>query len=179
MVSVVPSGSARRRGRAIAAVLLLLVPSAAGAYYFGYHVGTIRVSVTDDAILDFASLNITFSEVAVHTTTALTPSPWVVLALTNRTVDLTKLDHNLSATVGFDKIQAGKYTQLRIVVANVTGVLKSGERVTVEVPSGELKTETPFELKAQGSASIVVRLLVVETGTRYLLQPALGSVITQ
>jgi hypothetical protein len=156
-------------------LVILLIPGAAGFYYFGYNVGTLTVSVTDDALSDFQSLNITFGEITVHTTSALTTNPWVTLKIAESTVDLTKLTNNLSDIVGLSKIPAGKYTQLRILVVSSEGVLHSGERVLVRAPSGELNTETPFEMKAQGDVYILLRLHVINTGGNYLLQPTLGS----
>lgn len=171
-----PSGHTRRTHWGAILFVLLLIPGAAGAYYFGYNVGTFSVGVTDDALNQFASLNISFNEIAVHTTSALTPDTWVKVSVTDTSVDLTKLTNNLSETIGASKIPAGRYTQLRIHVLSCEGVLHSGQRVIVRVPSGELNTETPFDMKAQGDVFVLVRLNVINTGGDYLLQPTLGRV---
>jgi hypothetical protein len=174
--SIVPgAGKKRRRGRA-AAVALLFIPLLGGGYYFGYHTGTISILATDDAVQQFASLNITFEEIALHSTGNLATSEWTSIKLTQRTIDLTKLSDNITAQVGLDRVQAGRYTQLRILVGSADGTLLTGEHVIVRVPGGELKTETPFDLKPLGSTTLVVRLLVVQAGPTYSLQPALGSI---
>ena len=157
-------------------MLFRSIPAAAGFYYFVFNVGQVTIAVTDDEIGKFQSLNITFSEIRVHTTTAVTPDSWVSVKLAQTTVDLTKLRNNISAVIGLARIPAGEYTQLRIVVQSADGVLSNGQRVLVRVPSGELNTEAAFTMGAQGVIYIVVRLHVLDFGGAYQLQPALGSI---
>ena len=176
-VHVSPVAKRKRGRRALAAVLMALVPLVAGVWYFAYNVGAVSLHITDDAIDEFESLNLTFSEAAVHSTGALTATSWVALDLEATTVDLTDLDNNITALIGFDKVPAGKYTQARILVTSAVGVLKTGEVVSVVVPGGELMTVNPFDLEPQGSVSITMRLHVVQTGQAYHLEPVLGSVL--
>ena len=169
--------SGHHRARKVAVVfVVLLIPMVAGAYYYGYNTGTLTLLITDDAIAEFRSLNITFAEVAIHSTNALATTPWVTVKLDTTTVDLTTLSHNVTETLGLGKIPAAKYTQLRIIVESAVGTLVTGEQVAVTVPGGELRTETPFEMEPMGELTILVRLLVNHVGSTYQLQPALGSI---
>lgn len=166
------------------AVVVIAVAVGAVAMGAGYlflnnnNTGSVSIMATDDPLDSFRSLNITFNEVALHRADAGNDSGWTTLRLANTTIDLTNLTDNITSQVGFDRVQAGKYTQLRITVGSAVGTLKTGENVTVGVPSGELKTHTPFELKAGGWATIVLRIHVIESGGGYSLQPALGSIQT-
>jgi len=175
-VTLYPSGHARR-GHPVAVVLaVLLIPVGAGVYYFVLNVGQLTIAVTDDEIEKFSSLNITFSEIRVHTTTAITPDAWVSVKLAQTTVDLSKLRNNISAVIGLARIPAGQYTQLRIVVQSADGVLKNGQRALVQVPRGELNAEALFSMPLQGDIYIPVRLDVIDFGGHYQLQPAVGSI---
>jgi hypothetical protein len=176
MVHVVSAERVHHGKRVVAALALILIPAVAAGYYFGYNVGSLSITITDDAVHDFTSLNISFSAIQVHSDGALTPSGWVTVKLQARSIDLLRLADNVTLLLGLDKITAGKYSELRIVVDSAGGVLKDGSAVDVRVPSGELKTETPFDLKPQGSLSILVRLLVVQTAGSYSLRPAFGGV---
>lgn len=167
----------------IVAVGLTAVAIGAGYFFLNNQTGTVSLLITDDVIDQFESLNITFNEVALHregggNDSDANDSGWIRIKLDNRTIDLTNLTDNITSQVGFDRVSAGKYTQLRIIVGSAVGVLKTGENVTVRVPSGELKTHTPFDLKAGGTATIVLRLNVHQAGGDYMLQPSLGSVKT-
>lgn len=171
----------RSSHKRLAAGMLIFVvfPAVAAGYYFGYNVGKVTVLITDDVIRDFEHLNITFSQIQVHSAGALTPSKWVSVDLATTTIDLTDLANNLTATLGLDSITAGKYSQLRILVESAQGVLTTGESVDVIVPSGELRTETPFELKPQGAVTLLVRLQVMQAAGTYSLRPAFGGVTTE
>ena len=163
----------------IVAVGLTAVALGAGVLYLNNQKGTISVLVTDDALDQFSSFNITFSEVALHRVGDGNNSSWTTIKLDTRTIDLTNLTDNITSQIGFDRVPAGTYTQLRIIVDSAVGMLKTGGNVTVRVPSGELKTNTPFELKAGGSATIVLRLNVHQAGGDYMLQPSIGSIQTK
>jgi hypothetical protein len=160
----------------VVAVALTAVAVGAGYVLLNNNTGSVSVLVTDDALDSFDSLNITFSQVALHRADEGNDSGWTTLNFGNRTIDLTHLSDNITSQVGFDRVAAGKYTQLRIIVGSAVGTLKTGAQVTVSVPSGELKTSTPFELKSGGSATIVLHINVHEAGGGYTLQPSLGSV---
>lgn len=162
----------------IVAVGLTAVALAAGFIYLRDQTGSVAVLVTDDVIDQFDSLNITFNQVALHRAGDGNDSGWTTLKLDNRTIDLTNLTDNITSQVGFDRVPAGTYTQLRIIVLTAVGTMKTGENVTVTVPSGELKTNTPFELKGGGTATIVLRLNVHLASGDYKLQPSLGSIQT-
>jgi hypothetical protein len=176
VVHVNAPGSTHSRKRLGAALLIFVVfPAAAGGYYFGYHVGAVSLSVTDDAIDQFAHLNITFSQVQVKSAGALTLSPWVDIELTTTTIDLVTLHDNITQRLGVSHLTAGSYSQLRVVVASAVGELKDGSSANVNVPSGELRTDAAFAVKAQGEVSLMLRLHIVEAGAVYNLRPVFAG----
>lgn len=177
LVHVNAPGNTQSKRRLAAALLIFVVfPAAAGGYYFGYNVGAVSVYVTDDVIGQFAHLNITFSKIQVRSAGALTLSPWVSIDLGTSTVDLVTLHDNITARLGVSHLTAGSYSQLAVVVQSAVGDLKAGGSTQVNVPSGELKTDAPFTVKAQGEISLVLRLHIVEAGGSYNLRPVFGGV---
>lgn len=176
MVHVNAPASSHSHRRLVAASLILVVfPAIAGAYYFGYHVGGVSLAVTDDALNDFVTLYITFSEVQVHASGALTTSDWVSIPLAATTIDLTRLADNTTQVLGAGKVQAGDYNQVRLLVDSAQGQLRTGRHVDVTVPSGELKADGPFTVKAQGAVNVLVRLQVEQAGPNYIMRPVFGG----
>jgi hypothetical protein len=161
----------------MAAGLMALVPLVAAVWYFSYNVGAVTVLVTEGGIEGFSSVEVTFSEVAVHSTGALTATAWVALDLDATAVELTALGNNLSLPVGSDNLPAGKYTQVRLRVTSAIGELIDGTAVSVLVPSGELRTTTPFDLDPRGSVTVLMSLHVVKAGQTYNLEPTFGQVM--
>jgi hypothetical protein len=176
LVHVNAPGTSHSRKRLAAALLVFVVfPGAAGAYYFVYNVGTVSLYITDDEIANFAHLNITFTHVELKSAGALTTTPWVRLDLERTTVDLVALHDNITARLGLGRVTAGGYAQIRVAVESAAGTLKSGGTTSVDVPSGELRTDASFAVRAQGEVNLVLRLLVVSTGSQYALRPVFGG----
>jgi len=178
-VTLYPSGHARR-GHPVAVVLaVLLIPVGAGVYYFVFNGGQVTIAVTDDEIEQFTSLNVTFNEIRIHTTTAITPDAWVAVKLAQTTVDLSKLRNNISAVIGLARIPAGQYTQLRIIVQSADGVLTNGQRVLVQVPSGELTSvELSLVVAIEVPCSECNRVISCRVTGRVARPPSVANDIT-
>ena len=122
--------------------------------------GTILVRVTD-APGDVEAIWVTVSEVKVHKAGVdEEDGEWITLGIVEDTFNLLELE-GLELTLVEDKVEAGKYTQLRmtIFIVEVTLEGEDGEPpITVEatIPSGELKFVRPFELEAGGIIALVV-----------------------
>jgi PKD repeat protein len=99
-----------------------------------------------------------------------------------KTIDMIYLhENNLSEELGVENLTVGNYTKLWIVVDGATGVLnESGEEITFDVPSGDLKIQQSFEIK-EGNTTIDVEIdldrsiLYVPQGGVYKLRPQLGK----
>jgi hypothetical protein len=78
-------------------------------------------------------------------------------------------------------LTTGNYTKLWIVVDSAIGILKeTGEEITFDIPSGDLKIQQSFDIK-EGNTAIDVELdldrsvLYVPQGGVYKLRPQLGK----
>ena len=112
-----------------------------------------EIRVGDMPTEDFSHVNVTFSEIKLHST----ESGWVSIPLDTTTVDLIYLHiNNLTEQLGIGEIEIGNYTKLWIVVDNASGMLKStGETVYFDVPSDTLKIQHLFKFE-KGNNTITV-----------------------
>ena len=135
--------------------------------------------VKDDAIA-WKHVNVTFSEVKVHLASGNNDSGWQTLSIKNGIVDLVTLT-NVSKLLASSAIPTGKYTQIRIVVNSVTGMMLDGTNVTFTVPSGELKTTHPFNLTAGSTEKLTLEIdlqrSIVHNDSGWIFTPVLGTVV--
>jgi hypothetical protein len=130
-------------------ILILSACSSGGGGDANVGSGTIQMSITDakPMLPDGATnLFVTFEEVLVHKS----GGSWVSLPLvqTPYTIDLLQFhDGNTTELVPPTKLDAGKYTQVRIVVSSATIRFDDGNSTRdepVDIPSGNLKTDKSF-----------------------------------
>ena len=166
----------RRAALAMAVVGLLLV---AGIAYLGsFASGTLYIYVRD-APADWKHLTVTFSDIQVHRAAAGNASGWTSLPLSAPTIDFIALG-NLTKLLALDRAAAGKYTQLRLVVDAVDGVLADGTPITLTVPDGVLKTVLPFTIPGSGAVSVTLDFDLASSihlaGGTWIFRPVLGSI---
>ena len=138
--------------------------------------GNFRVMITDTPFEDATALHVTFTEVQAHRADAA--GGWITVpfagtpAATTRTCNLKKLEGPFDV-LGVASLDAGQYTQLRLVVASATiyfGGTATGEAAcaatlaapagtgvtteALEIPSGEVKLIHPFEIMSNGTTTL-------------------------
>src|SRR2546428_11371671 len=160
----------------MAVVGLLLV---AGLAYLGSSAsGTLCIYVRD-APADGNHRTVTFPDIQVHRAAAGNASDWPSLPLSSPTIDFMALG-NLTKLLALDRAAAGKYTQLRLVVDAVDGVLADGTPITLTVPDGVLKTVLPFTVPGNGAVSVTLDFDLASSihaaGGTWIFRPVLGSI---
>jgi hypothetical protein len=169
------------RARVAIVIILGVILIAAGVSFYlsSTATGTLAVQV-HDAPSTWSNLTVTFSEVAVHRADAANDSGWIVLRLAVTQIDLLA-PGNLSHLLALDRVAPGTYTQLRIVVTAVRGVLSGGPAVTLSVPDGLLKTAIPFVLRGGRTTTLNVDLdlgrSIHEANGIWIFSPVVGQVI--
>ncbi|MFO8132435.1 MAG: PKD domain-containing protein [Thermoplasmatota archaeon] len=134
-----------------------------------------EIRVADMPTEDFLHVNVSFTEVKLHSDEAGWESIYA-----DRTVDLLYLhENNLSERLGVENITAANYTKLWLVVDNATGVLAdTGETVYFDVPSGTLKIQHLFALQ-EGNNSITLDIdldrSIFARGDMYKLLPVISG----
>jgi len=147
--------------------------------------------MTDSPFSEAQAVLVTFSEVSVHRE----DTDWTVVpfadSATSRTCDLKQLE-GAQDILGTGALTAGMYTQIRLLItaaalydtpaapgACAPTIDPPGEPIgEVEVPSGEVKLNRPFELAEDGMTTIVLDFdgdqSIHETGNgRYIMQPVI------
>ena len=139
--------------------------------------GNLRVMITDTPFADATALHVTFSEVKAHRADG--EGGWLTVpfsgnpAAVTRTCNLKKLEGPFDI-LGAASLDAGEYSQLRLVVESATiyfGGTATGEVACLttlaapaagptpvtsqplEIPSGEVKLIHPFALTTNGTTT--------------------------
>jgi hypothetical protein len=141
--------------------------------------GEIRISLVDSPA-GFDAVNIVVTEVSIHRANADSLSGWSVIDSTTRTFDLLKLRNGASGLLGAKRLDAGKYTQIRLKIGAGSNVVAGGVSMPLEVPGGlqsglklnhnfDIVANTTYELTLDFDASRSLRL----TGNQYRLSPVI------
>lgn len=162
---------------AIATVIVIIVATA-GTLVISAPSGAVSIYVKD-APVDWKHVNVTFSEVRIHQASAGNESGWQTLSIKNETIDIASLT-DISELLATANVSTGKYTQIRIVVANATGVMADGTSVVFKVPSGELKTTHPFNVTKDHTKALTIDIdlehSIVHNAQGWIFKPVLGAV---
>ena len=160
--------------------LLALISGCIQKEEVGIKTSLTEIRIGDMPTEEFSHINVTFSEIKLHRANG-NDSGWIVISTEPKTVDLIYLHiNNLTEQLGIKEIEIGNYTKLWIVVENATGVLKeTGETITFDVPSGDLKIQHLFDLR-EGNNTITVDIdlnnsVLAVHGKVYKLLPVISG----
>lgn len=163
----------------VATIAILIVAGIGVVLVSGGPTGALSINVKDSAG-DWKHVFVTFSKVEVQEALADNETGWHSLAIENSTLDLTSLV-NVSALLASGRITVGDYTQIRIIVGSVAGVMMNGTMVSFKVPSGELKTTHPFEITTNGTKTLTIDIdldhSITHEGNGWIFKPVLGAVM--
>lgn len=156
--------------------------------------GTLRLALTDAPACGYDKVNVTIDRIRVHQSASAAESDagWSEIALSPaKRVDLLGLTNGVLAELGQTALPAGKYPQLRLVLAENGGATPlansvlptgAGAEVPLTTPSAQqsgLKLNTNIEVAANQMADFVIDFdackSVVSAGNsgKYLLKPVL------
>ena len=168
----------RARGLVVILVGLILIAGGVSYYLTSTATGTLAVQIHDSPSA-WSSLTVTFSQVAVHPADTGNASDWVTLHLAETRIDFLA-PGNLTQLLALDLVVPGTYTQVRIVVTAVQGVLSGGSPVTLSVPNGILLTATPFAVHGGGTTTVSLDLdlarSIHQANGVWIFSPVLGQV---
>lgn len=122
----------------------------------GAPIGSLRFAVTDALSCGYDQVNVTLQKVRVHqsATAADTDSGWSEVVLTpEKRVDLLTLTNGVLEELGQTSLPAGKYTQLRLVLAANTPAAPLANSV---VPTGGAETALDTPSAAQSGLKLNV-----------------------
>jgi hypothetical protein len=158
----------------------------------------LTVMLKDSPFTDARSLLVTFSEVSVHKAEGDWTSVPFAGAASSRTCDLKKLT-TAQDVLGTGTLAPGQYTMVRLTVSNAvlyfdnaasdpacapTMAAPSGRSAVVDIPSGVVRLNRPFEVTDGGGTTMLLDFdgdrSVRETGNgRYMMSPVITVVSVQ
>lgn len=159
--------------------------------------GTLRLAMTDAPACGFNAVNVTVDRIRVHksSTAADSDAGWSEIVLSPaRRIDLLSLTNGALSELGQTPLPAGKYTQLRLVLADNSGstpfanaVIPTGGvgEVALTTPSAQqsgLKLNTNIDVGSNQMADFVIDFnackSIVSAGNsgKYLLKPVLAVI---
>ena len=152
--------------------------------------GSLRLALTDAPACGYDEVNVTIEKVRVHQSSSAAESDagWVDIALAQpKKVNLLNLTNGVLEELGSAQLEAGVYTQLRLMLASGadahTVVPTGGTATALTVPSGTqtgIKLNANIEIKSNERADFVLDFdackSVVRAGQsgRHLLKPVIA-----
>ncbi len=136
--------------------------------------GTLRLYIAD-APGEFENVNIEITRVDVHRPG---PNGWVPINDETRTFDLLEYSNGAMALLGEQELQAGKYTQIRLMLGDGNNVVVNGDTFSLYVPSGYqtgLKLVRQFDIEPDYTYELLIdfdvhRSIHMADG-QYMLKP--------
>jgi hypothetical protein len=159
--------------------------------------GTLTVALTDAPACGFDAVNVTVNKVRVNKSASAsdTEAGWVDVTLSPaRKIDLLKLTNGVLDQLGTTSLEAGHYSQVRLVLdANANGtantVLPTGAKneVALDTPSATqsgIKLNGEFDVTAGQKTDIVLdfdacKSIVTKGNGKYALKPVIRMVQMQ
>lgn len=157
--------------------------------------GSASIYVKDAPTDEFSEIHVNFTQVQVHyagngsddnETEEEDEGSWITLFenADGTDIDLLAASGNASAFLGEERLEPGKYTQIRIIVQSAYGIDHDGNTVDIPVSSGTLKIIKPFNVVAGEESKITVDIdldrSLVKTGNQgWRMTPVVGSTVVE
>ena len=128
--------------------------------------GTIEVRITDaPPEYDIKTIDITFSEVAIHTAGDDGDGEWTYITIVDGSpIDLLTLQGGVDALLATEIVPTDNYTQLRIIIESIAVTLNNDdEPPDVILPSGELKLVRPFTVELGVTTTLLLDFIAAES----------------
>jgi len=104
--------------------------------------GTLRLYIAD-APGEFEEVNLDITSVEIHRPG---PGGWITINDESQMIDLLEYSNGAMALLGEEQLEAGKYTQIRLMLGENNNLVVNGETHSLVVPSGY---QTGFKLVRQ------------------------------
>ena len=144
--------------------------------------GTLRLYLAD-SVGPIEQVNLTISQVSVHTSAEGDSTGWIVVNDSLATYDLIQLANGASALLGETGLAPGHYTQIRLLLVDSCRVVIGGESYPLHIPSGlqsGVKLNHQFEIDAGKLYELLLdfdaQRSIVSTDNGYLLKPVIRVV---
>ena len=145
--------------------------------------GQIKITLVDGPG-DFDQVNIVVTRVEVHKSGSDSSSGWFVINNNVATYNLLSLRNGASAVLGNNSLDAGNYTQIRLIIGTGSNIVINGDVYSLDVPGGAesgVKLNHAFDIET----GLVYELMldfdaehsIIQTGSgQYKLKPVIRLV---
>lgn len=145
--------------------------------------GQLKISMVD-APADYDQVNIVVTRVEVHKSGADSNSGWFVMNNNPATYNLLTLRNGASVVLGNSLLDAGSYSQLRLIIGTGSNIVVDGIVYPLEIPSGEqtgVKLNHSFEIQSGSIYELLLdfdaeRSIVLTGNAQYKLKPVIRVV---
>lgn len=145
--------------------------------------GEIKITMID-APADYDAINIVVSRVEVHQSGADSSNGWIVINNTPSTYNLLELRNGASVILGDSVLDAGHYTQIRLILGTGSNIVVNGVTYNLDVASGTqtgIKLNHEFDIQSDVVYELTLDFnaerSIVLTGTgQYKLSPVIRLV---
>lgn len=137
-----------------------------------------------DSPAGFDEVNIVVTRVEVHRAGSDSTSGWFVINNDTATYDLLRLRNGASVVLGNSSLDAGSYSQLRLIIGTGSNVVVDGVTYPLEIPSGDqtgVKLNHSFEIQSGSIYELLLdfdaqRSIVLTGNGQYKLKPVIRVV---
>lgn len=128
--------------------------------------------------------NINLTVVSVQLRKADDSLEWITVAEPNQTYDFLQLVNGVTAELASVAIEPGRYTMLRLILAETNEIIFDGTSESLTVPSGtKTGVKFSFDVIIEGTETLTATVVfdastsIVSTRHEYLLRPAFRLLI--
>ena len=147
--------------------------------------GQILIKMVDSPA-DYDQVNIAVSRVEVHKANSDSSSGWLVINNTPAVYDLLTLRNGASTVLGNKMLDAGHYSQIRLIIGTGSNIVVDGNAYNLTIPSGMqsgVKLNHAFDIEAGNIYELMLDFdadhSIVKTGSNeYKLKPVIRLVPT-
>lgn len=145
--------------------------------------GQLKITMVD-APAAYDQVNIVVTRVEVHKANSDSTSAWFIINNNTATYDLLRLRNGASAILGNNYLDAGSYTQIRLIIGTGSNIVVNGVSYPLEIPSGEqtgIKLNHAFVIESGLIYELILDFdadrSIVHTGNgQYKLKPVIRVV---
>jgi hypothetical protein len=145
--------------------------------------GQLKITMVD-APADYDQINIVVDRVEVHRSGSDSNSGWFVINNNSATYNLLTLRNGASVILGNNSLDAGSYTQIRLIIGTGSNIVVNGVVYPLEIPSGEqtgIKLNHAFVIESGVLYELILDFnaehSIVLTGNgQYMLKPVIRVV---
>jgi hypothetical protein len=151
--------------------------------------GKINVHMTDSPAANIDALTVNIVRIDAHKNGADSTSGWQVISDSSETVNILNLTNGKTRLIGSQNLDAGSYSQIRLVLGTNNTITIGGQTYPITIPSGaqtgikinaniDVKANEKFNLLLDFNAAQSVHMTGMGIG-HYMLKPVIHAVNVQ